>query len=100
LAVRDGLGSVRDKKLIFSTNWPNVRDVDEALLRPGRCFAVVHFRPLTPAEGLALANSMDWSVRPDDSQHRTLAEWFALQNGGAAMEQSRTAALGPGVGFV
>jgi hypothetical protein len=100
LAVSDGLVSVRDKKLIFSTNLPNVRDVDEALLRPGRCFAVVHFRPLTPTEGVALADAMGWSVRPDDGQHRTLAEWFALQSGGTATESSHTAALGPGVGFI
>jgi len=100
LAVSDGLVSVRNKKLIFSTNLPNARDVDEALLRPGRCFAVVHFRALTPAEGLALAQAMGWSVRPDDGQHRTLADWFALQNGDKSAQASRAATKRYGVGFI
>ena len=99
LVVSDGLVSVRDKKLIFSTNLPNLRDVDEALLRPGRCFAVLHFRALEPAEGLALADAMGWSVRPDDPQPRTLAEWFALQQA-----SSESSTVPPGalqkVGFV
>jgi ATP-dependent 26S proteasome regulatory subunit len=43
------------RKIIFSTNLPNVGDLDEALIRPGRCFARIHVRSLTNAEALALA---------------------------------------------
>jgi ATP-dependent 26S proteasome regulatory subunit len=28
------------RKIIFSTNLPNVGDLDDALVRPGRCFAM------------------------------------------------------------
>jgi len=43
------------RKIIFSTNLPNVGDLDEALIRPGRCFARLHVRALTCAEAQALA---------------------------------------------
>lgn len=38
------------RKIIFTTNLPNIRDLDEALLRPGRCFAVIHTRLLGAEE--------------------------------------------------
>lgn len=50
LNVSDGLISAADKKLVFSTNLPSRTDIDEALMRPGRCFDVVEFRPLTRDE--------------------------------------------------
>ncbi len=39
LAVADGVVRAQGRKIIFTTNLPNIGDVDEALLRPGRCFA-------------------------------------------------------------
>lgn len=94
LAISDGLVSVRRKKLIFSTNLPNVQDVDEALLRPGRCFAVVRFRALTPQEGLALAEAMGWRRLPSDARDRTLAQWFALQHDAPEAEAPTAARMG------
>ena len=55
LAVADGVVRSKGRKLIFSTNLPNIGDLDEALIRPGRCFARVHVRALTTAEAQALA---------------------------------------------
>lgn len=46
LAVADGVVRAQGRKIIFTTNLPNIRDLDDALLRPGRCFAVVHARLL------------------------------------------------------
>lgn len=46
LNLGDGLISTKGKKIIFSTNLPSVRDVDSALIRPGRCFDVMHFNKL------------------------------------------------------
>jgi hypothetical protein len=46
------------RKIIFSTNLPNVGDLDEALIRPGRCFARVHVRNLTAEEAQALAEEL------------------------------------------
>lgn len=47
LNVGDGLMSTAEKKIVFSTNLPSVRDVDPALIRPGRCFDVIHFDKLS-----------------------------------------------------
>lgn len=46
LAIADGVVRAQGRKIIFTTNLPNIRDLDDALLRPGRCFAVVHTRLL------------------------------------------------------
>lgn len=46
LAIADGIVRAQGRKIIFTTNLPNLGDIDEALLRPGRCFAVVQTRPL------------------------------------------------------
>jgi len=55
LTIADGVVRSQGRKIIFSTNLPNVGDLDEALIRPGRCFARVHVRTLTSAEAQALA---------------------------------------------
>jgi hypothetical protein len=47
LAVADGVVRAQGRKIVFTTNLPNIRDMDEALLRPGRCFSVVRTRPLS-----------------------------------------------------
>ena len=54
LAIADGVVRAQGRKIIFTTNLPNVGDLDEALLRPGRCFKAVHTRSLTPTEGAKL----------------------------------------------
>ncbi len=40
LNIADGIASAHGKKIIFSTNLPNIHDIDEALVRPGRRSAV------------------------------------------------------------
>jgi hypothetical protein len=50
LAVADGVVRAQGRKIIFTTNLPNVRDLDEALLRPGRCYALLHIRSLAGRE--------------------------------------------------
>ncbi len=54
LAIADGVVRAQGRKIIFTTNLPNVGDLDEALTRPGRCFGTIHTRSLTPVEGEAL----------------------------------------------
>jgi hypothetical protein len=58
LTIADGVVRSQGRKIIFSTNLPNVGDLDEALIRPGRCFARVHVRNLTGAEAQALAEEL------------------------------------------
>jgi len=50
LAIADGVVRAQGRKIIFTTNLPNIRDLDDALLRPGRCFGVVHTRLLSGEE--------------------------------------------------
>jgi hypothetical protein len=50
LAIADGVVRAAGRKIIFTTNLPNINSIDEALLRPGRCFASVRTRPLNREE--------------------------------------------------
>jgi energy-coupling factor transporter ATP-binding protein EcfA2 len=58
LNIADGIASAHGKKIIFSTNLPNLRDIDEALVRPGRCFAHVLLQELHAAEAVALLDRL------------------------------------------
>ena len=53
LAIADGVARSQGRKIIFTTNLPNVNDIDEALVRPGRCYAVKNLRGLTLEEASA-----------------------------------------------
>jgi ATPase family associated with various cellular activities (AAA) len=68
LAIADGVVRAQGRKIIFTTNLPNVSDIDEALVRPGRAFGVIRTRLHSPAEALALVRQMgsadeDWEER-------------------------------------
>jgi hypothetical protein len=55
LAIADGVARSQGRKIIFTTNLPNVTDIDDALVRPGRCYAVKTLRSLAVAEAATLA---------------------------------------------
>lgn len=76
LAVADGVVRAQGRKIIFTTNLPNVGDLDEALMRPGRCFGTVHTRALTAAEGEALIIRIC-----DDNERQQLAMAAAFPPG-------------------
>lgn len=69
LNASDGMMKIDDKKIVITTNLPNLADVDEALLRPGRCFGALTTRLHTRDEARALAAQLytenyveaDWS---------------------------------------
>jgi ATP-dependent 26S proteasome regulatory subunit len=69
LAIADGVVRAQGRKIIFSTNLPNVGDLDDALIRPGRCFARIHARPLTPTEARELMED----IAAGDAQKLQLA---------------------------
>jgi hypothetical protein len=50
LTVADGVVRAQGRKIIFTTNLHNIGDIDEALVRPGRCFGVIRTRALAFAE--------------------------------------------------
>lgn len=50
LNLSDGIIKLASKKIIFTTNVININRIDEALIRPGRCFDVINFRKLNLRE--------------------------------------------------
>lgn len=74
LASSDGLIQSPDKKIIISTNVGHERDIDAALIRPGRCFDLINFRKLTPSEGTLFLRSIGVNREVDDE--KSLAELY------------------------
>jgi hypothetical protein len=73
LTIADGVVRSQGRKIIFSTNLPNIGDLDEALIRPGRCFARVNVRNLSADEAQALAEE----IAGGDAQKLARASAFA-----------------------
>lgn len=79
LNVGDGLVTTKGKKMIFSTNLPSIRDVDAALVRPGRCFDILHFDLLQYEHAKILANKLSVSLpvcSPGEEATYSVAEIF------------------------
>lgn len=89
LNVSDGLISAADKKLVFSTNLPNVSDIDEALMRPGRCFDVIQFRKLTRDEAQAVLNECNSDRIIPDGSSFSLAELFSTLPSGEKLARRK-----------
>ena len=78
LNVGDGLVTTKGKKMIFSTNLPSIRDIDSALVRPGRCFDIITFENLAQEEAELLAKRLE--VKLDGTQEKwSIAEVFNKQ---------------------
>ena len=58
LAIADGVVRAQGRRIIFSTNLPNVGDLDDALVRPGRCFARMQTRELNREEADKLVEAL------------------------------------------
>lgn len=93
LNVGDGLVTTKGKKLIFSTNLPSIRDVDSALVRPGRCFDVLHFDLLNQEQAEGVANRANITIGQKDKW--SIAEIF---NGEVQTHENKS--IGRRVGFV
>jgi hypothetical protein len=72
----DGLTTTRPPKFVISTNLSSVDKIDDALLRVGRCFDVVHFRKLTADEGAVVQEDVGLPITPRDghTREKTLSE--------------------------
>lgn len=75
LNIGDGLMTIKNKKIIFSTNLPNVGDIDPALVRPGRCFDILEFGALDREQAAVLCDKMNLPL--PEGNKMTLAEIFA-----------------------
>jgi len=76
LNVGDGLVTTKGKKLIFSTNLPSTKDIDPALIRPGRCFDVLNFSMLTADQAKALAKKIGTKLPSKDQDEYSIAEIY------------------------
>jgi SpoVK/Ycf46/Vps4 family AAA+-type ATPase len=94
LNVGDGLVTTKGKKMIFSTNLPSIRDIDSALVRPGRCFDIVTFDSLGKDDAQKLADKLGVTIDGNKEKY-TLAEIFNQQS-----EQTKTAKTNRKVGFI
>lgn len=79
LNVGDGLVTTKGKKLIFSTNLPSIKDVDSALIRPGRCFDILHFGQLNEAQAQKLADKLEVKLEIKDDGKYSVADIFHKQ---------------------
>lgn len=79
LNVGDGLVTTKNKKLIFSTNLPSIRDVDAALTRPGRCFDIIHFDTLNEQQARELAKQVHVDFEVNTSGKYSIADIFHKQ---------------------
>jgi SpoVK/Ycf46/Vps4 family AAA+-type ATPase len=91
LNVGDGLVTTKGKKMIFSTNLPSIRDIDSALVRPGRCFDILTFDSLSQANADKLAKKLGVEVDQDKKDY-SLSEIFNKQS--HAAESSATRKVG------
>lgn len=66
----------RDVKIIISTNLTSKDKIDDALMRPGRCFRVLKFKTLTTDQAAGIREMMDLEAFPFeyDRNNITLAE--------------------------
>ena len=98
LNVGDGLVTTKGKKMIFSTNLPSVRDIDSALIRPGRCFDIVEFKPLSLFDANKLADKLGATVpkrKAGEVVEFSIAELFNQQS-----ETSKQSQVNRKVGFI
>jgi hypothetical protein len=94
LNVGDGLVTTKGKKMIFSTNLPSIRDIDSALVRPGRCFDIVTFDPLSADAAKKLAKKLKVKL-PDVKETYSIAEVFNQQS-----DNTKKSSTNRKVGFI
>jgi ATP-dependent 26S proteasome regulatory subunit len=98
LNVGDGLVTTKGKKMVFSTNLPSVRDIDSALIRPGRCFDIVEFKPLSLFDAEKLADKLGATLpkrNAGEVVEYSIAEVFNKQS-----ESSKQTQANRKVGFI
>lgn len=99
LNVGDGLVTTKGKKMIFSTNLPSIRDIDSALIRPGRCFDIVTFDLLNTEQANTLAKKLGVSLPvrsgSEGSEKYSIAEIFNQQS-----QKAKECTMNRKVGFI
>lgn len=88
LNVGDGLVTTRNKKLVFSTNLNSIKEIDPALIRPGRCYDILSFRELTQDEAEKLAKVCNIDLK-GSREKWSIADVFFEQNTNSAKPAKR-----------
>jgi ATP-dependent 26S proteasome regulatory subunit len=65
----------KQKKIILSTNLSDINSIDEALLRPGRCFDIIETRHLSDQEAITLLKILKKTDKLLEKKY-TIAEIF------------------------
>jgi len=82
LSSSNGLivSTINSKKIILSTNLPGIDKIDEALVRPGRCFNIIQTRKLTweEANNFLKASGNEDKKLPEDKDEFALSELYHL----------------------
>ena len=94
LNVGDGLVTTAGKKMIFSTNLPSVKDVDAALIRPGRCFDIVNFEELSEERAEILTAKLGIDMPAEVKKSYSLAELFHTQTHAATAKKQTSNKVG------
>lgn len=76
LNMSDGIVDTSGAKFILSANIQRKEDIDSALTRPGRCFDIVEFRPLTYDEAVIASQAIGKELFDHDKNEYTVAEIF------------------------
>lgn len=82
LGVSDGLIQSQNKKIIISTNLSSLANIDEAVIRKGRCFDILNFRSLLwdeVVEFLKQNNSEDMIDSIEEKEY-SLADLYYILN--------------------
>ena len=97
LNVSDGIIKIMNKKIVFTANLPSVRNIDAALLRPGRCHKVIEFCELSFEEAVAAARAGGLPVPTDTHKVYALAELFQHKTTGDASKFIKNRRVGFGI---
>ena len=92
LNVGDGLMSMKNKKIIFTTNLPSIASSDSALTRPGRCFDIIEFGKLNRQQAKKVCDAKGLALPNGDAF--TLAELFEQDRKSVKIQNKR------GFGFI
>jgi len=88
LNVGGGLVSSSNKKIIFTTNLPSIKEIDSALIRPGRCFDILHFDKLSAEDANKVAEKLNFE-NVSFSEEVTLAEIFNTKTFSSAIQPKK-----------
>ena len=85
LNVSDGIIDTSKKKIIITANLENKREIDPAVMRPGRCFGILDFRKLEGSEIDAVCGIIG-KERPGNRNEYSLSECFNTESEDHAMK--------------